>query len=38
MSDIIVRVGIIGVVIYLIYRAYKWLTNKKDDDIFKGDD
>ncbi len=38
MSEIIVRVGIIGGVIYLIYKAYKWFTNKNDDDIFKGDD
>ena len=38
MSDIIVRVGIIGAVIYLIYRVYKWFTNKNDNDIFKGDD
>ena len=38
MSDIIVRVGIIGGVIYLIYRGYKWFTNKNDNDIFKGDE
>lgn len=37
MSDILVRVGIIGGVIYLIYRAYKWFINKNDD-TFKGDE
>ena len=37
MSEILVRVGIIGGVLYLIYRGYKWFTDKTDD-TFKGDE
>ena len=37
MSGIIVKVLIISGVIYLIYRVYKWFTNKNNDK-FKGDD
>ena len=37
MSHIIVKVLIISGVIYLIYKAYKWFTNKNKD-RFKGDD
>ena len=37
MSGIIVKVLVIGGVIYLIYRVYKWFTNKNKDK-FKGDD
>ena len=37
MSHIIVKVLIISGVIYLIYKAYKWFTNRNKD-RFKGDD
>ena len=37
MGQIMVKVLIIGGVIYLIYKAYKWFTNKNKDK-FKGDD
>ena len=37
MNHIIVKVLIISGVIYLIWKAYKWFTNKNKDK-FKGDD
>ena len=37
MMQILVKVLIISGVIYLIYKAYKWFTNKNKDN-FKGDD
>ena len=37
MMHIIVKVLIIGGVIYLIYKAYKWFIGRNNDK-FKGDD
>ncbi len=37
MSQIIVKALVIGGVIYLIYKAYKWFRGKNKD-RFKGDD
>lgn len=37
MSQIIVKVLVIGGVIYLIYKAYKWFIGRNKD-RFKGDD
>ena len=37
MSGIIVKVLVIGGVIYLIYKVYKWFVGRNKD-RFKGDD
>lgn len=37
MTQILVKVLIIGGVIYLIYKAYKWFVGRNKDK-FKGDD
>ena len=37
MSHIIVKALIISGIIYLIWKAYKWFTNKNNDK-FKGDE
>lgn len=37
MTQILVKVLAIGGVIYLIWKAYKWFSNKNKDK-FKGDD